>query len=83
MTEKRGKKRNRRGPAVHSDFGTPERERLLEDLLAVAPKLYRDSLPPVLLHDDFSHHNVSFDPASLDLRHTVPMQVPSGLPVFD
>jgi len=39
---------------------TPPRRALLRDLLQVAPRLYEEALPPVLLHDDFSHHNVGF-----------------------
>jgi len=41
---------------------TAEREALLGALLRVAPRLYEDTAAPVLLHDDFSHHNVGFSP---------------------
>jgi len=39
---------------------SPERRSLLEDLLRVAPWLHEEALPPVLLHDDFCHHNAGF-----------------------
>jgi len=39
---------------------SPERRTLLQDLLRVAPWIYTEVLPPVLLHDDFSHHNAGF-----------------------
>ena len=39
---------------------TPRRRSLLEELMAVAPRLYQEVLPAVLLHADFSHHNVGF-----------------------
>ena len=41
---------------------TAAREAFLADLLAVAPALYEEAAPAVLLHDDFSHHNLGFSP---------------------
>jgi len=39
-------------------LSSSKRESLLDELLRIAPRLYEEALPPVLLHDDFSHHNV-------------------------
>ncbi|HEX5065961.1 MAG TPA: aminoglycoside phosphotransferase family protein [Myxococcota bacterium] len=39
---------------------TPARRSLLVDLLRIAPSLHAEALEPVLLHDDFSHHNAGF-----------------------
>ena len=39
---------------------TIERQSLLQNLLRIAPWLHSEVLAPVLLHDDFSHHNVGF-----------------------
>src|SRR5258706_4288955 len=46
---------------LRGHLDTPERRSLLQDLLRVAPWLHSEALAPVLLHDDFSHHNVGFD----------------------
>ena len=41
---------------------TPERCRLMEALIPAAHRLHGPApLPEVLLHDDFSHHNMGFD----------------------
>jgi aminoglycoside phosphotransferase (APT) family kinase protein len=46
---------------------SPQRCRLLDELLVLAPKLYEEVMPPVLLHDDFSHHNVGFSADGRDV----------------
>lgn len=43
-------------------LNSPKREGLVNELLRIAPRLYEDALAPVLLLDDFSHHNAGFSP---------------------
>ncbi|HVN37482.1 MAG TPA: aminoglycoside phosphotransferase family protein [Myxococcota bacterium] len=47
---------------------SPAQRSLLEDLLRAAPRIHAEGLPPALLHDDFSHHNLGF---SDDGEHAV------------
>ena len=39
---------------------SPERRTLLEGVVRAAPWIHAEVLPPVLLHDDFCHHNAGF-----------------------
>ena len=59
-----------------------------ENLSQRAERAARNQLQPIELTDKEVNELVAFmhaltDPKSIDLRHTVPMSVPSGLPVWD
>ena len=73
----------------------PDRERWAavdfiehENLTQRALRAERNQLAPIALSDRMVNDLVAFlhaltDPASIDLNHTIPMSVPSGLPVSD
>ncbi len=45
-------------------LGSPARLRLLDSMTAAVPSMAAPGPPLVLLHNDFSHHNIGFDPES-------------------